>query len=42
MNETSFPQPDRRKPEPLWYQVEQAIRAIVKSGEWQTGMQIPA
>lgn len=42
MNEASFPQPDRRRPEPLWYQVEQAIRAIVKSGEWQTGMQIPA
>ncbi|TIT87676.1 MAG: GntR family transcriptional regulator, partial [Mesorhizobium sp.] len=26
----------------LWYQVEEAIRAIVKSGEWATGDQIPA
>ena len=42
MSEASYPQPDRRRPEPLWYQVEQAIRAIVKSGEWATGAQIPA
>ena len=38
----AFIQPDRNRPEPLWYQVEQAIRAIVKSGEWPTGTQIPA
>jgi len=42
MSEASFQQPDRRRPEPLWYQVEEAIRAIVKSGEWATGDQIPA
>jgi GntR family transcriptional regulator len=42
MTEAGYPQPDRRRPEPLWYQVEQAIRAIVKSGEWATGDQIPA
>jgi len=42
MSEVSFPLPDRRRPEPLWYQVEQAIRAIIKSGEWATGTQIPA
>lgn len=42
MSEATYLQPDRRRPEPLWYQVEQAIRAIVKSGEWPTGSQIPA
>lgn len=42
MTEASFPQPDRRRPEPLWYQVEEAIRSIIKSGEWATGNQIPA
>lgn len=42
MTEASFPQPDRRRPEPLWFQVEEAIRAIIKSGEWATGDQIPA
>ncbi len=42
MSETSFQQPDRRRPDPLWFQVEEAIRAIVKSGEWATGDQIPA
>jgi GntR family transcriptional regulator len=42
MTDAAYPQPDRRRPEPLWYQVEQAIRAIVKSGEWATGDQIPA
>ena len=38
MSEASFQQPDRRRPEPLWYQVEEAIRAIVKGGEWATGV----
>jgi GntR family transcriptional regulator len=42
MTEAAFPQPDRRRPEPLWYQVEEAIRAIVRSGEWATGAQIPS
>jgi GntR family transcriptional regulator len=42
MSEATYAQPDRRRPEPLWYQVEQAIRAIIKSGEWPTGSQIPA
>jgi GntR family transcriptional regulator len=42
MTEAGFPLPDRRRPEPLWYQVEQAIRTIIKSGEWATGAQIPA
>jgi GntR family transcriptional regulator len=42
MSEATYLQPDRRRPEPLWYQVEQAIRAIIKSGEWPTGSQIPA
>ena len=42
MTEASYPQPDRRRPEPLWYQVEQAIRTIIKGGEWATGTQIPA
>ena len=42
MSEASYPQPSRLRPEPLWYQVEQAIQAIVKSGEWATGAQIPA
>ena len=42
MSEATYPQPDRRRPEPLWYQVEQAIRTIVKGGEWATGAQIPA
>ena len=27
VSDQAYPQPDRRRPEPLWYQVEQAIRA---------------
>jgi GntR family transcriptional regulator len=34
--------PDRRRPEPLWHQVEQAIRMRIDNGEWPTGSQIPA
>ncbi len=34
--------PDRRRPEPLWHQVEQSIRSRIASGEWPTGSQIPA
>jgi GntR family transcriptional regulator len=42
MSEARFQQADRQRPEPLWYQVEQAIRAVIRSGEWATGAQIPA
>ncbi|MCB1489569.1 MAG: GntR family transcriptional regulator [Bauldia sp.] len=42
MTDTSLPQPDRRRPEPLWHQVEQAIRQRIESGEWPTGSRIPA
>jgi len=42
MSEASSLLPDRTRPEPLWLQVEQAICAIVASGEWATGHQIPA
>ncbi len=35
-------QPDRRRPEPLWHQVEQSIRGRIESGEWPTGSRIPA
>ena len=33
--------PDRRRPEPLWHQAEQAVRALIEKGEWATGTQIP-
>jgi GntR family transcriptional regulator len=33
--------PDRRRPEPLWHQAEQALRALIENGEWPTGTQIP-
>jgi GntR family transcriptional regulator len=33
--------PDRRRPEPLWHQAEQALRALIEKGEWATGTQIP-
>jgi GntR family transcriptional regulator len=33
--------PDRRRPEPLWHQAEQAVRALIEQGEWSTGSQIP-
>ncbi|MCP4379896.1 MAG: GntR family transcriptional regulator [Hyphomicrobiales bacterium] len=35
-------QPDRRKPEPLWHQVERSIRQRIEGGEWPTGSRIPA
>lgn len=42
MNESKgFLKPDRRRPEPLWHQAEQALRALIASGEWPTGSQIP-
>jgi len=33
--------PDRRRPEPLWHQVEQSIRAAIESGTWASGTRIP-
>ena len=33
--------PDRRRPEPLWHQVEQSIRAAIDSGTWKSGARIP-
>ena len=33
--------PDRRRPEPLWHQVEQSIRAAIESGTWKSGARIP-
>ncbi|MBA3516888.1 MAG: GntR family transcriptional regulator [Rhizobiales bacterium] len=35
-------QPDRRRPEPLWHQVEQAVRALIDAGKWPAGSQIPS
>ncbi|TSD84761.1 GntR family transcriptional regulator [Mycobacterium sp. KBS0706] len=34
--------PDRRRPEPLWHQVEQAIRARIAQNLWPPGSQLPA
>lgn len=36
-----FQKPDRRLPEPLWHQAEQAMRALIASGDWAAGAQIP-
>jgi GntR family transcriptional regulator len=33
--------PDRRRPEPLWHQVEQSIRLAIDSGTWKSGARIP-
>jgi len=33
--------PDRRRPEPLWRQAEQSLRASIESGEWPVGTQVP-
>lgn len=33
--------PDRRRPEPLWHQVEQSIRSAIESGAWASGSRIP-
>jgi len=33
---------DRRRPEPLWHQCERSIRALIESGQWTAGSQIPA
>ena len=37
----AFDRPNRSRPEPLWHQVEQAIRASIESGHWQPGSQLP-
>lgn len=37
----NFEKPNRSRPEPLWHQAEQAMRALISSGEWATGAQIP-
>jgi GntR family transcriptional regulator len=42
MTDARIALPDRRRPEPLWHQVEQSIRSRIESGEWPTGSQIPA
>lgn len=42
MNEIGpFPKPDRTRPEPLWHQAEQALRALITNGTWEDGAQIP-
>ena len=33
--------PNRRRPEPLWHQVEQSIREAITSGAWAPGSQLP-
>ena len=33
---------DRRRPEPLWHQVERAILARISDGHWPIGSRIPA
>lgn len=32
---------DRSRPEPLWYQAEQALRALIADGTWPDGTQLP-
>ena len=33
--------PDRRRPEPLWHQVEHSLRSAIESGTWASGARIP-
>lgn len=33
--------PDRRRPEPLWHQAGEALRALIADGTWTDGTQIP-
>src|SRR4051812_24222717 len=33
--------PDRQRPEPLWHQVEQSVRAAIDGGSWRSGARIP-
>jgi len=32
---------DRSRPEPLWHQAEQALRALIADGSWPDGTQLP-
>ena len=32
---------DRTRPEPLWHQAEQALRALIADGTWPDGTQLP-
>lgn len=33
--------PNRNRPEPLWHQTEQALRALIVQGDWKDGEQLP-
>lgn len=37
----SIRRPDRSRPEPLWHQAEQALRALIADGTWSDGTQLP-
>ncbi len=39
--EPAMNRPDRRRPEPLWHQVEQSIRSAIELGTWESGTRIP-
>jgi len=39
--DTSLQPLDRSRPEPLWHQLAEALRARIASGEWPPGFQIP-
>ena len=41
MSDSNFTPPDRSRPEPLWLQVEQTIRAAIAKDDWPAGHQIP-
>lgn len=37
----SIKRADRSRPEPLWHQAEQALRALIADGTWPDGTQLP-
>ncbi len=39
--ERAMTRPNRLRPEPLWHQVEETIRASITSGAWPPGTQLP-
>ena len=41
LESAALPKPDRRRPEPLWHQVELTLRDLIERGEWSIGSQIP-
>lgn len=41
MNAERIRRPDRRRPEPLWHQVEASIRRNISDGHWPAGSRIP-